>query len=471
VRLARFLAVAALLVVAGCARDDVRPSRPSVILVSLDTLRPDHLSTYGYPRPTSPCLDAFAAEAVSFASVRCQSAGTLTSHLSLFTSRYPVHLGITRDAGNNATQSTTTLRLADAVRPLAEILSDAGWETAAFTGGGFVAARYGLDRGFDRFEADGHFGRLGGSLPNVAEFLEGRSDDPERSARPLFLFVHGYDVHQPYDAPVPYGRRFSGWDYREMENLLGHPPDPKVLTLNRERLSATGLATVRALYDNEVLAIDRHVGNLFAELRRHDLWEDAIVVVLSDHGEEFLEHDGFGHGRSVYEELARVPLIVRAPGARGAGRLVEGPAALLDVAPTVLELAGLPVPAEWEGRSLVGLVDGTDDGTWLSERTLMVDVPDVVPPVQALVSGTWKLVRWGRIAEWELCDLESDPGETRDLGPVRTELGAGLARELVQRNRALAASAREQGWLSVPQEARTVPADALDQLRALGYVD
>jgi arylsulfatase A-like enzyme len=462
--------IATSVAIAGCGHEAPR-SRPSIVLVSLDTLRPDHLGCCGYPRATSPTLDAFAAQAVCFPEARCQSAGTLTSHLSLFTSLYPAQLGITRDDGRNATQPTTRLRLSEAIPTLAEILLDAGFETAAFTGGGFVAGRYGFDRGFEVFEEGGQFGGLAEVLPRVAGFLGGRAADPARAARPLFLFVHGYDVHQPYDAPRPYARVFSSWTYDETARFLGHEPVPKLLTLSRERLSATGLATVQALYDNEILAADRLVGRLFAVLERHGLYEDAVVAVLSDHGEEFLEHGGFGHGRTVYEEAVRVPLIVRFPGARNAGRIVVGAVALLDVAPTLLDLAGLPAREEHEGRSLVGLVEGRDGGGWLAGRTLLLDVPDLVPPVQALLAGRWKVIRGGRAAPWELYDLSADPAERRESGGAPDGPGSRLANELLARHRRLSASSRTAGWLAVPQETDEMPPDALGQLRALGYVD
>jgi len=259
---------------------------------------------------------------------------------------------------------------------------------------------------------------------------------------------------------------FSGWSYRETAELLGHPPDPKLLAVQPERLSATGLATVRALYDNEVLCADRLVGRLFALLRRHGLWEDTLVVVLSDHGEEFREHGGWGHGRTVYEELVRVPLIVR--DGRHAG-VVSAPVALLDVAPTLLELAGVPVPPDREGSSLARLLRGEDDPAFAG-RPLLLDVPDLLPPVQALVAGRWKVVRYGRSRPWELYDLQDDPGEARNVA-AGSELGARLARELLARHRALEEDARRKGWLGVPQEASAVPAATLDQLRALGYVD
>jgi arylsulfatase A-like enzyme len=460
----------------GWRKRETPAPRPFLVIISLDTLRADHISGYGYVRPTSPELDAFAAEAVLFSEARCQSTGTLPSHLSLMTSLYPPHFRITTDDGRNSDQMITRLRLADPVLTLAEVLRAAGYETAAFTDGGYVDARYGFDQGFDTFHANAPArSGLRAVLPALEDYLAKGSasgvNDGAPARRPLFLFIHTYDIHGPYRAPEPFTRVFSELSFEEARTRMGCPAVPRALTKRRESLSPEDVVTVRGLYDNGILATDDQMGRLFESLKAHGLYEGAAVVVLSDHGEEFLEHGDFNHGRTVYEEVLRVPLLVRLPGGRQGGLVVATPVALIDVAPTLAELAGIMPPDQFQGRSLLDVVDrGEDDG--FLRRPLYFDIPNALEPVRGILRGAWKLILRGPEQGRELYALGEDPREQRDVSSDEHELCEELSRDLAAWMACMEQLGRERGWFSSggPSDERGWR-ESQKQLRALGYVD
>ncbi|MGH0031666.1 MAG: sulfatase-like hydrolase/transferase [Myxococcota bacterium] len=460
------LALAAL--ACGDAQAPAPAPRTPVVWISLDTLRADHLVPYGYERPTSPALARFARHAVRFDAAHSHASATLPSHLSLLTSLLPPQIGITRE-GPDASQATTRLRLPDTATTLAEVLRDHGYRTAAFTDGGYVHPFYGMGQGFDTFQVtspqEGAY-RNGfrKSLRRAADWL-GQTPLAEP---PPFLFLHTYDVHEPYSPPAPFDRAFTDVDYPGFREARGFEARPALLSRRRAELSEEDVALARGFYDNGILATDKALGNFLLLLRKRELFDDALIVVFSDHGEEFLDHGDFGHGPSVYQELARVPLLVKLPGQVGGGRVVERPVGLVDLAPTVLALLGLPVPESFVGADLSGVLLGTDDGAFLEERPIYVDVPDVTARVAALRRGSWKLVRRGDVRE--LYDLASDPREQRDLSAREPERTAAMAEELVRWTAELEASGRAGGSWATPAD-EPHPAHQQEALRALGYLE
>jgi arylsulfatase A-like enzyme len=449
------------------------PPRPSILVISVDTLRADHLQSYGYERKTSPAIDRFASASTRFEQAHTHSTATLPAHLSLLTSRLPPQLGITRADGINDTQYATHLRLADSVETLAEVLAANGYTTAAFTEGGFVDPRYGFDQGFAHFEtvavADGATrDGLRQSLPRIGEWLEAREN--ANDARPFFLFLHTYDIHEPYETTENFTRIFSDMTHAELERELGYPPRPRWLSKHREQLTEETVDRVKGLYDNGVYAVDRGLARLFVGLQQLEAYDDAILVLLSDHGEEFLDHGDFGHGGRVYQEQARVPLLFRLPRGRGAGNVVNAPVGLIDVAPTLLDFAQIEAPAAFEGRSLRGLIEGDDDGSRFETRDLYVGIADRRKNVAALRRGRWKLVDNGAEASAELYDLAADPTEQRDLAdrqPARVET---MQRELVDWTARLAAEAQAAGLAAVAQEPGPPDPEHEATLEALGYI-
>jgi arylsulfatase A-like enzyme len=441
------LGAAALALVMGCG--GTPPVRPNVLLVTLDTQRADHSSCYGYPRPTTPRLDALAAEGARFDAAYTPTPTTAPAHATLFTARYPFSHGLVKN-GQRLPETETTL---------AERLRDAGYLTAAVVSAYPLARRFGCDQGFAHY--DDEFLPAEGSI-HVPEW-EGQvvaSPGFDRRApattaravrwlsaaprdRPFFLWVHYYDPHEPYDAPARY------------PELDGQDPDGP-------------LARLIAAYDAEIRFTDDHVGRLVDAQDRTHGRANTLVVIASDHGEGLMQHGWMGHGVNLYEELVRAILVFRWPGRIPSGRRVAEPVGLIDVASTVLALLGIPGPAG-EGVDMTSALGAAPAP--LAERALYFqrrrydgsgrDVP-ARGPMLAVRAGRWKLVEAPRQGVQELFDLVTDPAETRNLYATHAAEATRLTALL-------------QDW-----QARTAPSDhgagtnapeVEQRLRALGYVD
>lgn len=426
---------------AGCGPELPARARHNVLLLSVDTLRADHLGAYGYTPPTSPNIDAFAAEGILFERTNAQAPSTLLSHTAILTSQIPQHHGASH---------IRNLPLAGSALTLAEVLAEAGYETASFNSGGQLDSIFGLDQGFSTYEEGPD--AFAFSLGRTREWLAAREQRGEK--RPFFLFLHTYEVHHPYTPSVADLELFAP-DYAG-----SLPPEISVARLgsingSRRRLDAEDLGFIIATYDAEIRAVDRGFGELLALLRQRNLLEDTVVVLTSDHGEEFGEHGWVGwHSHTLYEELLLVPLIFRLPGERFAGTRAAQRVRSIDIAPTLLDLLGIPPPASFDGRSLLPL---------FSPGGRLEDAPAIAfrdgPKGEVWQSFTLRRLK---LNEDRLFDLEADPWERRDLAGVdpesRRRLEAELRRLVERRQRLEAAAAVELG-----EEER-------ERLRALGYV-
>ncbi len=441
-----------------------RSAAGSVVLISLDTLRADHLSAYGYHRETSPRLDQLAADGVLFEDFVVTGGGTLPSHLSMLTSLFPATHGVTSHDGRGLPPGRVTL---------AETLRGAGFATAAFTDGGWMRGRFGFFQGFESFDEGG--GRLAAIRPKVEAWLEGHRD------RPFFLFVHSYDVHSewdrlPYDCPSPDRDRFvapsgaprSGVPRSGAPGFDGCRDGKCASTLlawansriqdgerAEEIFSRREIDTMEALYDGCIRYADAEVGGLIDKLRELDLYDQSLIVVTSDHGEEFAEHGRFLHSRTDYEELVKIPLILKLPGSRFRGRRVPHLAAMVDLMPTVLELMAAAPGAGIQGRSLMPAI--ADD---LPVRRA-VHIRDV------LRTPRWKYL--GRSSR--LYDLSADPGETRDVAGESAGFDPRWKRYLERAN------ARDRRLFEEFEAAAgegatvTLSDEEIAQLEALGYLN
>jgi hypothetical protein len=310
------------------------------ILISIDTLRADHLGCYGYARPTSPFLDSLARRATLFDEVYAQFPGTLVSHMSMLTGLYPKEHGVL----------TPESVLSPAVEILPEVFQRSGFRTAGFTEGGYVSGRYGFRRGFDEFVSRDRNGNrpIEGTFGRGVGFLESLKPGDR-----FFLFLHTYAVHTPYDAPDRYRQPFWPGDPPPGAPL----PTGEALTL----LSASGgrpprpaVDWLEASYDAGIRQTDDVLQRFFADLARLGLANDVTVVITADHGEEFLEHGRFNHTQ-LYRESLHVPLLVIHPDQRAQIRH-GGVAQLVDVAPTLYELARVRPRGHPSGVSRARLV-------------------------------------------------------------------------------------------------------------------
>jgi arylsulfatase A-like enzyme len=312
------------------------------ILISIDTLRADHLGLYGYPRPTSPFLDSLARRATVFEEAYSQFPSTLVSHMSMLTGLYP------REHGVFPPNSV----LSPKVETLAEVFQRNGFRTAGFTEGGYVSGRYGFRRGFDVFVSQERGGREGRPLEQTfqrgAGFLEGLGPRDR-----FFLFLHTYAVHAPYDAPQRYQDLF--WSGPPPAGAI--PPRGPALArwdLSGERPPAPVVDRLRAQYDAGIRQTDDVLRGFFREIERLGLTGDVTVVITADHGEEFQEHGRFNHTQ-LYRETLRVPLMVIHPDA-GAPVRHGGVVQLVDLAPTFYELARVAPRGRPSGATLAPLI-------------------------------------------------------------------------------------------------------------------
>ncbi len=431
--------------------------RPNVLIYLIDTLRADHLGVYGYDRPTSPNLDRFAEDAVVFTDARAQSSWTRTAVVSTLTGLYPKAHGVRgrEDA------------LAPSVATLAEVLRSAGYETAGFITNGNVSAGFALDQGFDSYRYLGE-SRQRTSVHQLSDRLNERvfrwldlRAAGEAPPRPFFLYVHATDPHAPYTPPSPFRERFAAG------------VDPAVGSLERVRETFLGRAEAPAgtrqalidLYDAEIAFNDHQLGALLDYLRRLELYDDTMIVLLSDHGEEFLDHGKWEHGKTLYVEQLHVPLIIKLPGSRAAGRRPASVARQIDVMPTVLDTLGLPPPPGLDGASLLPrLGDAVPAGDPASFAELSIGklrLRSVADRGFKLIADASQHHRQPRL---ELYRVHGDPGESRELA-AEHPLELGYLRQLLRRlDHAAAARHTTAETAEVSDELR-------QRLEALGYVD
>lgn len=442
-RLAAALLMLGVVAFGGSGCRDPRPR--NLLLISLDTLRADHLGSYGYARPTSPFLDSLAAEGVVFERAHTTSPWTLPSHTSLFTGLYPSQHGVKNEG----------FSLPGDVPTLSQALAGRGFATAAVVSAHFLAPRYGLDRGFERYLVVPTNPRHGGAATTVT--AEGLGWLAKRQGRPFFLFLHYMDIHSDY-RPAPSFEALFASPYRG--RVDGSTRQLRAFTRKLITFDDVDRARLIDLYDAEIRQLDDGLERLFSRLREQGELEDTLVVVTADHGEEFFEHGGVLHGQSHYQEMLHVPLILSGPGLPK-GRRISEPVSLIDLAPTLLALFGAPAPATLPGRDLAPLWRSRDT-SW-PERSLFAEADRTVESrdtERALIRGNWKLVVHRDTGELELYDLAADPREQQNLAQSDPERAIRLAAELT------ATLASERRASELPQ----VSPSERRQLQSLGYL-
>jgi arylsulfatase len=442
-----------LTVLCGC--QGARPTTPEhLILISIDTLRPDHLGSYGYARPTSPTLDAIARAGTRFANVTSASPWTLPSHVSLLTGLYPSRHGV----------KARHHRMTEATPSLAAMLKARGFQTMGASSVVTVSAHFGLDQGFETFRhfdefgvgADGERIIVNNAAPMVAQALEWLRG---RDGRRFFLFLHFYDVHSDFAPEPEYSRMFEAPYAGPIDGTTA-----QLVRIRRDRttIPAAGLKRLRDLYDAEIRQLDDTLGHLVAFLEAGDLLDRTLVVVTADHGEEFQEHGSVLHGRTYFQEVIAIPLLLRGPGVPVG--VEDYPASIIDVVPTVLSLLGVD-PSE-----TVPDMDGVDlTALWRDreglprERVLYAEADhnnaedDMFRMAR---EGRFKLIFDRLAGTSELFDLEADPAESDDLS----------ARETARAEAMRAHLARFLTGEAIGADFGEPDPEVIEALQALGYV-
>ncbi|HVS17631.1 MAG TPA: sulfatase [Planctomycetota bacterium] len=457
-------AVLALLALAltGCGRGP----RPDVVVVSIDSLRPDHLSCYGYPFPTSPTIDRLAREGVRFENALTTSSWTLPAHAALFTGLY--------DSGHGLVDNGLTLNPAQVTA--AEVFARNGWRTAGFFGGPYLHPVFGLDQGFETYQScmtqleddlapeevrASSRSRWGAShadvtgprtVAEVTRWLAEVGDEP------IFLFVHLWDVHYDFIAPPEYVALFDP-DYTGELTGVDFMENPAIAPGMDER----DFRHLLALYDAEIRYTDDTLAQILGLLERRGRMDDTLLVVTADHGEEFLEHGRKGHQRTLYEEVVRIPLIFRgAPGRfAAAGSAPIDQVRLIDVMPTLYALCGIDDVPAMNGRDLSPLLAGRA----LEIEPALLELYANRRDMQAVRMPTFKMFKAAPQHAGSGFDLLADPHERVELGPQAPFFQPGLS--LIQRELA-AALELGKGRFSIPAD--DIDPRMLERLKSLGYI-
>ena len=440
----------------------------NIILISLDTLRADHLSCYGYPQKTSPHIDLLAKDSVLFSNTFAPSPWTLPSHISLMTSLNTI----------NHQVYYNRQKIDSSIMTLADFLRNRGYFTSAFTGGGFVSGIFGLNKGFDSYHVRGQI-NSDDSASKVGqaalEWIERNKD------RDFFLFLHTYQIHTPYFSPEPYNETFLN------ENSEFKRIDPGELGLSRRRrfktLSEVMRQNIIDLYDGCIRYTDEHlIMALIDKLKESNLYDRTMIILTSDHGEEFFEHKGWIHSHSVYNEVIKIPLIIKFPQSKYSGNKIDKFARLIDVMPTILDELDIDYSDQLiDGESLLDLIRENKKNRIGNERIFISDLASNVqgihiPQKVALNLGQYKLILNEKylpedlayfrhpppqLQEIELYDLGNDPDEMINIAQKDPE----LTRKMIDFLKNHYEQIRKGG----PQ--KTGVSDELqEQLKALGYI-
>lgn len=436
-------------------------AKPNVVLIEICSLRYDHLGCTGYDRPTSPTIDALASAGVLFGNCISQSSWTKPSTASILTGLGPNVHGLTEPYSVSeitAEGFMPTRALSPDVVTIAEALKLGGYQTAGFVANVNAWPVFGVSQGFDHY--DYAYPRAGHALVHrLGDWLRG--SDPKK---PFFAFMLFFDVHHAYDPPYAFyeslsrdENQVSVFDYPSYRAGTNFPflysirsrPDP-------DKIQPGQLEQWVDLYDGAVRTVDHAVEEVVEELVAQHLDHNTAILVVADHGDSLGEHNRSGHGNSLYQELVHVPLVMYLPGIRG-GQVVDRLVRSIDIYPTVCEYCGVPVDAHVQGRSLLSMLKGKEKSSGAT-----IALSSMGNNRNAIQDGRWKLVRYGKM---ELFDLESDPGETRDLStrqPVEFDTWRMKLAEAVREDEELKQTYRASSSILDRNE--------LEQLKSLGYI-
>lgn len=439
--------LAILPVFSGCfgPEPEVR-STPRVLLLVIDCLRGDRYGAEApYARPLTPHLDQVAEEGIRFTRAFSQASWTRPSLPTFLTGLYPTEHGLVELGEGD--EVDRNMRLSESVETVAERLVGRGFSTLMVGEQFQLSPRFGLDQGFDSYNHKG---------ANAASTHHGLLEWLDSAAAPWFGYLHYLEMHWPYCAPPELRGRFtSGWqgrsfcrDWRQLRDDIRSGS----VVLNEAEIEV-----MRASYDEELLGLDEQIGVLFAELRRRGEWDETLIIVTSDHGEEFFEHGGMGHGQSLHDELISVPLVIKPPASWSAdrGSVVRDLVEVRDLAATILDASGDSSAALALGNSLMPWLTGgqaTEKRDWIVSEHF-----DFV----AVRTANRKLIAHRDGSAVEFYDLNEDPRELHDISSERPTEVAELVGYLRQWRSGLTASSAE---------AASLDEETLEGLRALGYL-
>jgi len=419
----------------------------NVILISIDSLRADHLGCYGYPRETSPNINLMSRDSVLFKKCISQGTSTLVSHAAMLTSLIPAHHGASM---------TKQMRLPDKVETFAQILKNNQYATVSFNDGGQLSTKFGLNRGFDHYDDHPKDRKI---LKLLFRKIVDKSIDwiEKNQRKKFFMFLHTFEVHHPYAPKKKYLEHFERGYSGKFGPIISIE---EILEIFRKKtiISEEDRKHMINAYDAEIRSMDESFGRLMIFLKDKHLYDNTIIVLTADHGDEFGEHGAYGmHAHSLFNELLHVPFILKLGGNVQAGKEINSLTACIDFAPTLLELLGLPSLETSDGKSLVPLLLGDNNA---GERFIIaqMDRPDnfADPENWALVTDRWKIYKDA------LYDLKNDPGEMIDFSSEYPELKESLKRVALEYMTERLSKVREKK-IELDDELK-------EKLKSLGYI-
>ncbi|MCP4038986.1 MAG: sulfatase [bacterium] len=445
----------------------------NVILVSLDTLRADRLGAYGNAAGLTPNLDRIAQQGSLFQSAYAPYPNTLSSHATLFTGLHPSQHGVI--AGR-------LRHIPDHAKTLARAFAEAGHYAVGFTENGYVSSNFGFANGFDRYHNGADLVRRGQFPGNAKDtFDRAFSWLDKRTDVPFFMFLHTYEVHIPYDPDLDLITRLRRTrNIRTKGRFESRFGSLFALSVNRGQLdlSPSEWKMVETLYDAEVIGLDAQVGRLEEKLEALGLVDRTLLVLVSDHGDEFDEHGFIGHGETIHRQVLHVPMIFRQPGNVPAGRRLEAPVGLLDVGPTIAAFAGIAAPfPDAPAQSLEPQIRGTAPG---APRPVFSELESSLGACKMREAGQFRPCPFGGVAVREgtyafihragqrggqLYDYTSDPEEQSNIADAEPERAARF-KALVNEYRTQVSQTRQDGAAKT-----AVDPDVAEKLKALGYVE
>ena len=428
-----------------------------IILISLDTLRADHLGCYGYNRATSPNIDDFANDSVLFENVYAQSPWTLPSHISMLFSLNSANHQVYYD----------NQKIDSSLPSLASHLKNHGYLTYAFTGGGYVSSLYGFSKGFDWYDEP-----VGGKYApldiNEAEKLFNNTSGwlKNNQNKQFFLFLHTYQTHGPYNCPSPWNEMFldnnSTWKKLNLKALLETKGNDKLFTPEE-------IQNIIDLYDGEIRYTDEMlIKPLLSLLKETGIYNDSLIIITSDHGEEFFDHKGWLHGHNLYDEQIRVPLLIKFPHSEFKGKKIKTKCRLIDIMPTVLETVSVKYKkSNLDGKNLIDLILGKE----IEDRIFISDLSfkNVHNPLPVLVATNRKDIKLileksaQGIKNIEIFDLSKDPKEKNNIFRKQRKLGQEIIKSIDDYYRNKLRIQRKKELVILDEKLK-------EKLRALGYL-
>jgi arylsulfatase A-like enzyme len=449
------ICLAALLaVMCGCTASDAPRVNCNIVLITIDTLRADHLSCYGYERETSPRIDAIARQGMMFKNVVAPASWTAPSMVSLFTSTYPINHGVIHGLEFQKTRGFCQEVFSEKLRTLPEVLKDAGYTTFGVSSNHGLTAELGFGRGFDYFKY------VNWQAADVINKIVFAWEDAIRKSDKFFLWVHYIDPHSPYFPQSPWIERYSSESLDGMRQVSRMPSAELIAGIKK---NPAMLSKVLALYDSEINYVDSHVGEL---IKRLGLERNSLLIITSDHGEQFMEHGSIGHAITLHKEELQVPLIIKLPGVTTA-QSIERQASLVDVMPTIVRSLGIDRPEQTRGTPLLdggrmpaGLGEVLPE--WKSTAYHFAELESHAI-LKTVIAPPWKYIQDYNAGTGLLFNIVSDPLEKANVKDAYPEQADAMRDQLL--------SFVSDAQSFPPRDLFVqIPPDDIAKLQTLGYL-